>query len=56
MAVTCVCPAAVYVQGIIITINVHMTVGHGGRFSFSVCPSGQTSLTQACFNANPLTR
>jgi hypothetical protein len=46
---------ATYAQGAAITLKVKLTSNHGGKFDYRVCPR-QTSLDDACFGANFLTR
>lgn len=46
---------ATYSQGDTLTIKVYLTSNHGGKFMFRICPR-QTSLDEACFGTNYLTR
>lgn len=46
---------ATYNQGDAIELRVYLTSNHGGKFMFRVCPR-QTSLDEACFGTNHLTR
>lgn len=52
---------AEYAEGQTVTLRVKITTAHGGRFSFGICPLPDDAIerdtvTQACFDAHPLTR